>query len=376
MRRQHIVNDIVELGHTALQLDSIEEFKTEILCQLEQTFRSPTSVFLDWEHGGREERSWKEEDLHFPHWDASFKNLYYHSLRYQDPMFNWLDSGGFIENQSVTRLTNLVRLKDFNKSLLYTELLQPLHCQYILTIALNCGPTLVANLSLMRPSNSKDYDPAEVTAARLAAPMLSGAYKRLLLMEQLAGKADLIDLVAHTHSQDALLVLSVSLEPVFYSEPLKQLANTLLDHGTDDIRDILFRSETVARYFRRFSEASEGNRRQLPAGLSETISLEDGTAIDVKLCFTPQGSGASYLRVYFQLNDSADGRGAREARNQLSMRELQIAQVLAEGHSAQQVAEKLCISPWTVKNHLKKIYAKIQVNDRASLARAIDKLQR
>jgi two-component system, NarL family, response regulator DegU len=50
---------------------------------------------------------------------------------------------------------------------------------------------------------------------------------------------------------------------------------------------------------------------------------------------------------------------------QLTEREAQILQLLADGFSPAAVAEKLYISPKTVRNHLSKIYEKLGVNSRS-----------
>lgn len=50
---------------------------------------------------------------------------------------------------------------------------------------------------------------------------------------------------------------------------------------------------------------------------------------------------------------------------ELTPRELQILQILADGVSPQEVAERLYISPKTVRNHLTKVYDKLGVNSRS-----------
>lgn len=52
----------------------------------------------------------------------------------------------------------------------------------------------------------------------------------------------------------------------------------------------------------------------------------------------------------------------------LSSREYQIARLVAQGHSAQQIASQLFISEKTVRNHLSAIYEKLQVSGRLDLA--------
>lgn len=51
----------------------------------------------------------------------------------------------------------------------------------------------------------------------------------------------------------------------------------------------------------------------------------------------------------------------------LSEREQQVARLFLQGHSAPAIADLLCISPGTVKNHRKNIYGKLVINSQAEL---------
>ena len=51
----------------------------------------------------------------------------------------------------------------------------------------------------------------------------------------------------------------------------------------------------------------------------------------------------------------------------LTKRELQIITLVAEGMVNKQIADKLNISEWTVSTHLRRIFAKLGVDSRASM---------
>jgi DNA-binding CsgD family transcriptional regulator len=51
----------------------------------------------------------------------------------------------------------------------------------------------------------------------------------------------------------------------------------------------------------------------------------------------------------------------------LTGRELQIAALVAEGDATKNIAHKLCISEWTVVTHLRRIFAKLNVDNRAAM---------
>ncbi len=51
----------------------------------------------------------------------------------------------------------------------------------------------------------------------------------------------------------------------------------------------------------------------------------------------------------------------------LSAREIEIAELVAQGLRNREVADKLMISEWTVKNHVKNIYKKLSIDRRSEL---------
>jgi DNA-binding CsgD family transcriptional regulator len=51
----------------------------------------------------------------------------------------------------------------------------------------------------------------------------------------------------------------------------------------------------------------------------------------------------------------------------LTARELQIVALVAEGRANKQIAAELFISEWTVSSHLRRIYAKLDVDTRAAM---------
>jgi DNA-binding CsgD family transcriptional regulator len=51
----------------------------------------------------------------------------------------------------------------------------------------------------------------------------------------------------------------------------------------------------------------------------------------------------------------------------LSARELEIARMIARGHTNRTIAAVLEISPWTVSTHLRRVFAKLDVGSRSAM---------
>lgn len=83
--------------------------------------------------------------------------------------------------------------------------------------------------------------------------------------------------------------------------------------------------------------------------------LDKQTASDVLL---------GTIRALFQLNSTNPGD-----RYPMTSRELQVAQLAADGLSNSEIAHRLFISTNTVKTHLAQVFAKLGVRDRVDLVR-------
>ncbi|MDX1619880.1 MAG: response regulator transcription factor [Nitriliruptorales bacterium] len=66
-----------------------------------------------------------------------------------------------------------------------------------------------------------------------------------------------------------------------------------------------------------------------------------------------------------EIEDGSDRGSESGPTPELTPRELQILQLLADGLSPKDVADQLVISPKTVRNHLSKVYDKLGVNSRS-----------
>ena len=68
--------------------------------------------------------------------------------------------------------------------------------------------------------------------------------------------------------------------------------------------------------------------------------------------------------VYIQRNENFVLDTSRVAQLELSKRELEILNLLAEGHSNQEIAAKLFVSVSTVKTHIQNLFEKLDVKRR------------
>ena len=67
-----------------------------------------------------------------------------------------------------------------------------------------------------------------------------------------------------------------------------------------------------------------------------------------------------------ELGQFLDRRRGDLVPSTLTPRELEVLQLAARGRTAPEIAEELVVSRDTVKTHLRHVYAKLEVNDRAA----------
>lgn len=58
---------------------------------------------------------------------------------------------------------------------------------------------------------------------------------------------------------------------------------------------------------------------------------------------------------------------------QLSTRELEVMHLVYDGYSNEEVAERLYLSPFTVKNHVKSVYAKLGIHEKSEFVQYANK---
>jgi DNA-binding NarL/FixJ family response regulator len=101
--------------------------------------------------------------------------------------------------------------------------------------------------------------------------------------------------------------------------------------------------------------------------------LKDSTGHNIFSAIHAALKGNSYLSPSISMRVSDDcisvkkGSVSDELYNQLSNREREVFQMIAEGRSTREIADILCISPSTVKSHRAKIMEKLQAGNISQL---------
>ncbi len=95
------------------------------------------------------------------------------------------------------------------------------------------------------------------------------------------------------------------------------------------------------------------------------LPIQDTCALLARLCPPALQQRAANL---LGIDAATQGEQCCEALLALTVKERQVVQLVAEGKSNKQIARDLSVTPETIKSHMKSIFAKLKVDNRAQAA--------
>jgi DNA-binding NarL/FixJ family response regulator len=141
-------------------------------------------------------------------------------------------------------------------------------------------------------------------------------------------------------------------------------------NGADATRAILERDPKCRVIVLSMYSEREYVRRALKAGAAGYV-VKRSAAKEVVDAIRAVHAGQRYLspRVADVVLDDYAGDGAEDLLSRLSQREREVLQLLAEGHTGAQIAERLSLSQKTVETYRARLVEKLGIRDVAGLVR-------
>ncbi len=232
------------------------------------------------------------------------------------------------------------------RSARYTEWLAPQATPYEMRAALVTRGRAWGCVGLHRTSTSGDFTRAEAALmARVSAPIAEGL--RLSIRADAARRA---------HDQDApgMVMLGATDDVEFVTPQVQQLLESL---RTAPSRTLPMPVLAVAAAARAALGESDPPALHVPTR-SGWLSL---------YASLPQGPGAGRVAVFIQRTAGRDAAPLRLEVYGLTPREREVASLVAEDVGTEAIADRLFLSPWTVRDHVKAIFEKTGVRSRREL---------
>ena len=159
----------------------------------------------------------------------------------------------------------------------------------------------------------------------------------------------------HTHPANVVLI------DVHLPNMMGLTCTQQLTHNFPHVRVLLFGVTEAETELQAYVEAGAHGYVLKDTPLHELQSTIELVAQGETRC-SPHIAHTMFARLS-ELAQASDGRALRE-RLILSDRELEILQLIAAGRSNRQIADHLCLSPQTVKNHVHNVLKKLRVQRR------------
>jgi|GEM_PF-7009789 len=347
------------------EVTELKQFQAVMMRMIEEVFSASDSLIVDWLPSRYGERLPDKGDLFF-HKYEKYEDWDYTKVRHEDPIYHWIDTGQLVRDQYVARITDLIDFRHLKRTNFYNKMMLPMNVRYVLTMVLTDGNSVLASVSVVRTPDLQNFSQSDIRLARLLVPILSSTYSQLVTSRELGVRDDLFDILSDEIKDQALVIFSHSLQSIYRSEKMITLGKQLRKHH-ESIMEIFSQSPALAKYVDNFSSPHQSVYRRLPEKISDSVTIKRGQVLNIALTSTISDTGRRYLTATLS-PASKDSNANLQAEYGLTLRECQIAQLAAKGCTSREIGEKLALSPWSVKTHLKNIYKKTGVNNRASLA--------
>lgn len=263
--------------------------------------------------------------------------------------------------ESVFCTSEVCDYSEFVRGELYNEFLQPNHIHHVLVMMMQPDAQSTGRLALgfHRPKSVTPFGDAQKTRARRMASAACGAIRSLSLQDALELRDETISQFEAAHPETGVLFFDAQ-GMLLYGNP----------KGLNDIRlgkcaeaPVLFGRTRLARVLAacRELQATRGANRSMKI----EISADEDVTATVQARQTPRGEFLFVVHTMERRTEAVLQR--RCAEFGMTRREVDAVRLLSAGLSNGEIAARLFISPRTVENHFRSIYAKAGVNSRAQL---------
>jgi DNA-binding CsgD family transcriptional regulator len=258
----------------------------------------------------------------------------------------------------------------FEKSEYYNQFLKPLSIRSHLFMNLGGAGRFAGTLIATRNSKSPRFSSADKSLAVLLEPYLSAALEKTLLIDQNLRQEFIIGSLLEKVPAKGIMVLDRSFSPIhknhnsevilsmFYQpdEPRDALPGQL-------VRELDTRIGRIVGMYPGDSPPPEANTfEMMPPGIRRTVRVSVRPT---------SGTGRPYFLVFLELEHNTLFLSRQLSRYGLTEREVEIASCVCEGMKNSDIAKKLFISDFTVANHIRHIFEKLDISSRASLLQLV-----
>jgi DNA-binding CsgD family transcriptional regulator len=268
----------------------------------------------------------------------------------------------------VVHVTHEVDPGEYHASPAYHEFYRPHELEHIvctwLTDRTLYGAPGMVGLLLARSSRASDFSAEDVRLLEHALPALTAATRRINRAESDARTRRSLDALLSASVARPLLALDATGRPLWMAAPAEALLASVLGRQ-GKLPDVL----TSAA--RRLAALALGRDVVAPPPFSVRVPLPDGRTLQAELSLARGAGGEPLVRVELAEPAAAPKPTTFSefgARHSLTRAEVEVLKALGRGLSNGEIAEQLFVSVETVRTHVRRILAKLEVPSRVRAA--------
>jgi DNA-binding CsgD family transcriptional regulator len=206
-------------------------------------------------------------------------------------------------------------------------------------------------VNFARAEGHAEFADEDLVSARFATEQLGLAAERALRFELTGHRTTVLER-ALDHVAQPVILTDLDSQVLFRNRAARKLPSNGPNRSADPLHESI--AEAMAAFRARGTRVHTCSIRHAETGeqlITRSFRLSELQDVAVTLVSRSGGEGTKKLPAW----------------SVLSRREQEITELVAQGLSTRQIAETAFISENTVKQHLKRIFAKVDVHNRAEL---------
>jgi len=347
-----LIDDVYYVTSRLFECGRADELRKRALELLQPLFKADAAnFFLGTDKGDRLSLETVVSSGIDEKWHGDFRQ-HYHKY---DPFRRW----GFQCPPACTT-DQVISYRELAKTCYYNEFLKPQSIHSQLCVYLRSGRRLLGTVALFRSRDKPVFTADEKEKACLMAPHLIGALKMAKAVERDATNQWILDSIA-SEMNKGIVVLNERYEIIYTNDMAKDIVSLL--GGSGGTRNSSGRSlpdrlsqcllDFCSGDLREFCLLTEGTRQPV------SVIIKHGIL-----------SGKSVYKIILE-SDHSVCLSSNFLEFGLTGRQSEVVSLVCDGYSNSEISDRLCISEYTVENHLRLIYEKMNARNRTSLVHKV-----
>ncbi len=353
------IDDVIAINRLAKSCNLVEELETRLLPEIARSF-GLSVCHLSLNPSRKDDLPYR---VAFHGINQNYQNIYRKRFSKKNPFTSWIQNRDGNWPGLVPTEAEILKSRSYRRSEYYKEYHRPLNMHQTMSIMLKFDHHATARVGLWRSDRGKAFDTQDKLKAELIAPSLSSAFHRANKKQYMSDFKWLLETVGPENIVNGIALLNENFEIVFSNVAARNLIHAFYKHR-DGIKTNMDNPKLPAALEDLCSSALNREGR---VGISHTMQPYRKANL-VKIDIIPMPKDLTTCYLLRLVPDASMMNKANVLQDiGLSPREIDVVNAITLGLKNREAADRLCISSFTVQDHLKSIYKKLDVNNRTGL---------